>query len=134
MFKHSYKSLRPDSDPLEKHNAMDRLRVVDPDRVKNARGEASPDHELAALSKIYRVLGDPSRLKILMALRRDEMCVCDLAALTGISESAVSHQLRRLKDLSLVRSRRDGQVVYYALDDKHVVLLLDIGLRHVREK
>jgi ArsR family transcriptional regulator, lead/cadmium/zinc/bismuth-responsive transcriptional repressor len=134
MIKYSYKSLRPDSDPLEKHHAMDRLRVVDPDRVKNARGEASPDHELAALSMIYRVLGDPSRLKILMALRRDEMCVCDLAALTGISESAVSHQLRRLKDLSLVRSRRDGQVVYYALDDKHVVLLLDIGLRHVREK
>ena len=56
------------------------------------------------------------------------------AALTGISESAVSHQLRRLKDLSLVRSRREGQVVYYALDDKHVVLMLDIGLRHVREK
>jgi len=83
---------------------------------------------------IFRVLGDPSRLKILMALRRDEMCVCDLAALTGISESAVSHQLRRLKDLSLVRSRRDGQVVYYTLEDKHVVLLLDIGLRHVREK
>jgi DNA-binding transcriptional ArsR family regulator len=108
--------------------------VVHPERVKYARGEASPDHELASLSLIYRVLGDPSRLKILMALRRDEMCVCDLAALTGISESAVSHQLRRLKDLSLVRSRREGQVVYYALDDKHVVLLLDIGVRHIRER
>jgi ArsR family transcriptional regulator, lead/cadmium/zinc/bismuth-responsive transcriptional repressor len=124
----------PEIDLHAKYPAIGRLRVVNPDRVKYARGEASPDHELAALSMIYRVLGDPSRLKILMALRRDEMCVCDLAALTGISESAVSHQLRRLKDLSLVRSRRDGQVVYYALDDKHVVLLLDIGLRHVREE
>jgi len=57
-----------------------------------------------------------------------------LAALTGISESAVSHQLRRFKDLSLVKTRRNGQVVYYSLDDKHVVLLLDIGLRHIREK
>jgi ArsR family transcriptional regulator, lead/cadmium/zinc/bismuth-responsive transcriptional repressor len=124
----------PYADPIEKSDGIERLRVINPDRVRNACGEASPDHELAALSMIYRVLGDPSRLKILMALRRDEMCVCDLAALTGISESAASHQLRRLKDLSLVRSRRAGQVVYYALDDKHVVLLLDIGLRHVREK
>jgi ArsR family transcriptional regulator, lead/cadmium/zinc/bismuth-responsive transcriptional repressor len=124
----------PYADRIEKSDGIERLRVINPDRVRNACGEASPDHELAALSMIYRVLGDPSRLKILMALRRDEMCVCDLAALTGISESAASHQLRRLKDLSLVRSRRAGQVVYYALDDKHVVLLLDIGLRHVREK
>ena len=124
----------PQPDLIEKPDANERLRIVHPDRVRSARGEASPDHELAALSMIYRVLGDPSRLKILMALRRDEMCVCDLAALTGISESAVSHQLRRLKDQFLVRSRRDGQVIYYALDDKHVVLLLDIGLRHIREE
>jgi DNA-binding transcriptional ArsR family regulator len=101
--------------------------------VKAARQEASPEDELQRLATIYRVLGDPSRLKIVMALRREEMCVCDLAALTGISESGVSHQLRRLKDLSLVKARREGQLIYYALDDKHVVLLLDIGLRHVRE-
>jgi DNA-binding transcriptional ArsR family regulator len=119
---------------VEKYAGPIGVRTVHPERVRCARAEASPDQELAELSMIYRVLGDPCRLKILMALRRDEMCVCDLAALTGISESGVSHQLRRLKDLSLVRSRRDGQLVYYALDDKHVVLLLDIGLRHVREK
>lgn len=110
------------------------LRVVNPERVKMARREASPEDELQRLALIYKILGDPSRLKILMALRRNEMCVCDLAALTGISESAVSHQLRRLKDLALAKTRRDGQVVYYSLDDKHVVLMLDIGLRHVREK
>jgi DNA-binding transcriptional ArsR family regulator len=109
-------------------------RVVHPDRVAHARREAFPGDELERLSLIYNVLGDPSRLKIVMALRRGEMCVCDLAALTGISESAVSHQLRRFKDLSLVKTRRNGQVVYYSLDDKHVVLLLDIGLRHVREE
>ena len=108
-------------------------RVMDYERVKAARREASPEDELQRLATIYRVLGDPSRLKIVMALRREEMCVCDLAALTGISESGVSHQLRRLKDLALVKARREGQLVYYALDDKHVVLLLDIGLRHVRE-
>jgi DNA-binding transcriptional ArsR family regulator len=68
-----------------------------------------------------------------MALRSSEMCVCDLAAFTGLSESAVSHQLRRLKDLALVKSRRDGQVIYYALDDEHVSDLLVVGLAHVRE-
>jgi DNA-binding transcriptional ArsR family regulator len=108
-------------------------RVLHPERVDMARRESSPDDELQRLALIYKVLGDPSRLKIVMALRREEMCVCDLAALSGISESAVSHQLRRLKDLALVKTRRDGQVVYYSLEDKHVVLLLDIGLRHVRE-
>jgi len=117
---------------MDQDNIMP-LRIVHADRVKTARREASSEDELQQLATIYGVLGDPSRLKIVMALRREEMCVCDLAALTGISESAVSHQLRRLKDLSLVTTRRDGQVVYYALDDKHVVLLLDIGLRHVRE-
>jgi ArsR family transcriptional regulator, lead/cadmium/zinc/bismuth-responsive transcriptional repressor len=114
--------------------ASKHARVVHPDRVAHARREASPGDEVERLSLIYKILGDPSRLKIAMALRREEMCVCDLAALTGISESAVSHQLRRFKDLSLVKTRRNGQVVYYSLDDKHVVLLLDIGLRHVREK
>lgn len=108
-------------------------RVLHPERVDMARREASPEDELQRLATIYKVLGDPSRLKIVMALRREEMCVCDLAALSGISESAASHQLRRLKDLSLVKTRRDGQVVYYSLEDKHVVLLVDIGLRHVRE-
>jgi len=117
---------------MDQDNSMP-LRIVNADRVKTARREASPEDELLRLATIYQVLGDPIRLKIVMALRREEMCVCDLAALTGISESAVSHQMRRLKDLALVKTRRDGQVVYYALDDKHVVLLLDIGLRHVRE-
>lgn len=117
---------------MDQNNVMP-LRIVHPERVRMAQRDASPEEELERLALIYKVLGDPSRLKIVMALRREEMCVCDLAALTGISESAVSHQLRRLKDLALVKTRRDGQVVYYTLDDKHVVLLLDIGLRHVRE-
>jgi DNA-binding transcriptional ArsR family regulator len=68
-----------------------------------------------------------------MALRNVEMCVCDLAAFTGMSESAVSHQLRRLKDLALVKKRRAGQIIYYALDDECVTALLDVSLEHVRE-
>ena len=102
-------------------------------RVEEARKDIMAERELDRLSLTYKVLGDPNRLKIVMALRSVEMCVCDLAAFTGLSESAVSHQLRRLKDLALVKSRRDGQIIYYALDDEHVSSLLEVGLEHIRE-
>ncbi len=110
-----------------------KIRVVHLDKVEQARKEAISDRDLERLSLTYRVLGDPNRLKIVMVLRTVEMCVCDLAAFTRLSESAVSHQLRRLKDLALVKSRRDGQIIYYSLDDDHVTGLLEIGLEHVRE-
>ena len=110
-----------------------RIRVVHLDRVEQARKEAIADQELDRLSLTYKVLGDPSRLKIVMALRNVEMCVCDLAAFTGLTDSAVSHQLRRLKDLTLVKSRRAGQIIYYSLDDEHVKRLLVIGLEHINE-
>jgi DNA-binding transcriptional ArsR family regulator len=109
------------------------VRVVHLDRVEKARREMISERELERLSLIYKVLGDPNRFKMVMALRNVEMCVCDLAAFTGLSESAVSHQLRRLKDLALVKSRRDGPIIYYALDDEHVAGLLDVGLEHIRE-
>jgi DNA-binding transcriptional ArsR family regulator len=109
------------------------VRVVHLDRVEKARREMISERELERLSLIYKVLGDPNRFKMVMALRNVEMCVCDLAAFTGLSESAVSHQLRRLKDLALVKSRRDGPIIYYALDDEHVSGLLDVGLEHIRE-
>ena len=109
------------------------IRVVHLEKVEQARKEAISDRDLARLSLTYRVLGDPNRLKIVMVLRNVEMCVCDLAAFTSLSESAVSHQLRRLKDLALVKSRRDGQIIYYSLDDAHVTELLEVGLEHVRE-
>jgi len=109
------------------------VRVVHLDRVEKTRKEMISERELERLSLIYKVLGDPNRLKMVMALRNVEMCVCDLAAFTGLSESAVSHQLRRLKDLALVKSRREGPIIYYALDDEHVSGLLDVGLEHIRE-
>ncbi len=109
------------------------IRVIHLDRVEQARREVITDHELDRLSLTYKVLGDPNRLKIVMALKNVEMCVCDLAAFTGLTDSAVSHQLRRLKDLALVKSRRDGRIIYYSLDDEHVKRLLTIGLEHVRE-
>jgi DNA-binding transcriptional ArsR family regulator len=107
--------------------------MVHLDRVARAREEAIPDQDLERLALVYKALGDPTRLRMLMALRRGEMCVCDLAALLNLSESATSHQIRRLKDLALVKSRRDGQILYYSLDDHHVEELIQVGQDHLRE-
>jgi ArsR family transcriptional regulator, lead/cadmium/zinc/bismuth-responsive transcriptional repressor len=86
-----------------------------------------------ALADTFRVLGDPTRVRILDALAPGELCVCDIASLVGISESAVSHQLRLLRGMRLVRPRRAGRLVYYAVDDHHILELLTQALRHVEE-
>lgn len=86
-----------------------------------------------ALADTFRVLGDPTRVRILDALAHSELCVQDLASLVGISESAVSHQLRLLRGMRLVRARRAGRLVFYALDDHHIVELLRQALTHVEE-
>lgn len=115
------------------HKTTCEPRVIHSDRVVNAQVGALPREHLEALSSLFKALGDPTRLQLVMAMRDGEMCVCDLAATLGLSESAISHQLRRLRELSLVRTRREGQVVYYALDDEHVAQLLSVGLIHVVE-
>ena len=109
------------------------VRCVHTDRVGRAKEEAIPLREVEKLASTYKILGDPTRLRIVMALGGGEMCVCDLAAFIGVTESAVSHQLRRLRDLALVRCRREGQILYYSLDDDHVADLLQVGLEHIRE-
>ena len=85
------------------------------------------------LTEIFRVLGDPTRVRILDALSRSELCVGDLALRLGVTESAVSHQLRLLRNTRIVRARREGRMIFYALDDKHVLALFRQGLRHVQE-
>jgi DNA-binding transcriptional ArsR family regulator len=86
-----------------------------------------------ALADTFRVLGDPTRVRILDALSAGELCVCDIASVIGISESAVSHQLRLLRGMRLVRPRRAGRLVYYAVDDQHILELLAQALTHVQE-
>jgi ArsR family transcriptional regulator len=88
---------------------------------------------LDELTGIFRVLGDGTRVRILDALSRAEMCVGDLAAHLGLTESAVSHQLRILRNTRIVRTRRAGRMIFYTLDDKHVLALFRQGLRHVHE-
>ena len=109
------------------------VKTIHAERVEQARREAAAQPDAERLALTFKVLGDPTRLKLVMALTGGEMCVCDLAAFLEMTDSAVSHHLRRLKDLSLVRSRRQGQVLFYSLDDDHVAELIGIGLEHVRE-
>ncbi len=109
------------------------IRFIHLDRVRAARQAKLSDRETAALASIFKVLGDPTRLSIVSALRDGEMCVCDLAAFLSMTESAISHHLRRLRDLALVKNRREGQILYYSLDDDHVQTLITMGLAHVRE-
>jgi ArsR family transcriptional regulator, lead/cadmium/zinc/bismuth-responsive transcriptional repressor len=90
--------------------------------------------DLEVASEVFRLLGDPGRLKIVQALASEELCVCDLATFLGASSSAVSHQLRLLKQARLVKNRREGKVVYYRLDDGHVNALVITALDHARER
>jgi ArsR family transcriptional regulator len=87
-----------------------------------------------ALAETFRVLGDATRVRLLDALSRAESCVCDLAKALGSSESAVSHQLRLLRNLRIVRARRSGRMVFYTLDDQHIARLFAQGLDHVQER
>lgn len=109
------------------------VRMVHLEKVSAARRHAPAPDELARLAGLYKALGDPGRLGILLALRGGEMCVCDLAATVGASESATSHQLRRLREKALVKNRREGPMLYYSLDDQHVAELIEAALAHVRE-
>ncbi|MBE7558330.1 helix-turn-helix transcriptional regulator [bacterium] len=88
---------------------------------------------IIALAETFKALADPSRTRILFALSRAELCVCDLAELLGLSVSAISHQLRHLRELKLVKYRREGKMAYYSLDDDHVKTLFRQGLAHVEE-
>jgi len=102
-------------------------------KVKRVLRKLGTESDIASLAGLYKVLGDPTRVKILRALSLEELCVCDIAALVGLSQSAISHQLRFLRISRLVKYRRQGKMAYYALDDDHVRQLLEKGLRHVRE-
>jgi len=98
------------------------------------RRQPLSDASASALAETFRALGDLTRVRMLDALARSELCVQDLAARLHLTESAVSHQLRLLRNMRLVRTRRDGRLVFYALDDQHIVGLFEQGLEHVEER
>ena len=109
------------------------VRIIHSERIESAQRNTLPDADQDKLVNLFKAMGDPTRLKVLFALAAGEMCVCDLAAFLGITESAVSHQLRMLRQLYLVANRREGPILYYRLNDQHIEQLISIGLEHIKE-
>ncbi len=104
------------------------------EEVVAAVRERMPEEEtLYDLAELFKIFGDSTRIKILWALEEAEMCVCDIANLLNLTQSAVSHQLRILKQSNLVKSRREGKIVYYSLSDEHVRQIFEQGISHINE-
>ncbi|WP_298668322.1 metalloregulator ArsR/SmtB family transcription factor [uncultured Methanofollis sp.] len=115
------------------HDDICTVRCIHQDAVEEAREHLADDQTCQAVAAIFKIFGDPTRVKILLALSDRELCVCDLSALLGMNQSAVSHQLRLLRGANLVTFRKEGKVAYYALADDHVTALLRAGAAHARE-
>lgn len=112
-------------------SAICTVTLINETKVSAVRNAMPPEENLFRLAETFRVLGDPTRVRILHALSLEELCVCDIASLLGTTKSAVSHQLRLLRSLRVVKYRKDGRIVYYSLDDSHVGNLLREGLSHI---
>lgn len=106
---------------------------VNEDIVKRVQDKQPDDEYLYELADLFKVFGDTTRIKILYALFESELCVGDIALVLGMSQSAVSHQLRVLKDSKLIKFRREGKVIFYSLDDDHVRTIMSMGMEHVEE-
>lgn len=108
--------------------------VIHEDVVNKVKDKMPGEENLYDLAELFKVFGDSTRIEILWALNEAEMCVCDIAALLNMTQSAISHQLRVLRQATLVKNRKEGKVVYYSLDDEHVKQIFDQGLIHINEK
>ena len=103
------------------------------DIVKQVEANIPCEEDMYDLAELFKVFGDTTRIKILSVLRVQEMCVCDIADSLSMTQSAISHQLRVLKQMDLVKNRRDGKTIYYSLADDHIAGILDMGLEHINE-
>jgi DNA-binding transcriptional ArsR family regulator len=101
------------------------------DNVNMVKAAMIKEEEAIRLAEVFKVLGDPTRIKIIYSLSKCQMCVCDIAETLGMTQSAISHQLRTLRDLRLVRYKKDGKSVFYSLDDDHILQLFNQGMEHV---
>ena len=120
----------------EKFNQLKDATVmfIHEDTVNQIREKTPQEETLYDLAELFKVFGDSTRIKILWALDEAEMCVCDIAFLLNMTQSAISHQLRVLKQAELVKSRREGKIVFYSLEDEHVKQIFDQGLIHISEE
>ncbi|HIQ97526.1 MAG TPA: winged helix-turn-helix transcriptional regulator [Candidatus Limivivens merdigallinarum] len=104
-----------------------------PETIKAVEASMPPGEQLYSLAELFKIFADPTRIKILYVLMEHEMCVCDLAQLLNMTQSAISHQLRILKQSRLIKFRRDGKTVFYSLLDEHVYSILSQGMNHITE-
>lgn len=108
--------------------------VIHQDVVDKVKSEMIDDDSLINMADFYKALSDSTRIKIINALYISEMCVCDISVLLNMTKSAISHQLKNLKELNLIKSRKQGKEVYYSLADRHVGIVFEITKEHVQEK
>ena len=125
-------------DCMSKYSYMNKkdvceIEYVNKKAVKEVKSKMFLDKIFLKIADNFKILGDTTRIKIVYALSQKELCVCDLAALLGMTHSAVSHQLRVLRNLNLVKYRKEGKIVYYSLTDKHITKLIDMGVKHAKE-
>ena len=133
MNKYSYVHIKDVIDIDKPNDEKCEVTLIHEDNVKKAINELPDDELIADLSDMFKIFGDQTRVKILMALESGELCVCDIAAVIDMSQSAISHQLRVLKQSNIVKTRRQGKVVYYSISDDHVKEIFDIAIVHVQE-
>lgn len=107
--------------------------VIHEEVVKNVRANMPSEENLYDLADFFKVFGDTTRIQILSGLAESEMCVCDISVLLNMTQSAISHQLKVLKDARLVKGRKEGKIVYYSLDDDHVINIFKEGFTHINE-
>lgn len=107
--------------------------VIHKETVENVKQKMLSDDIIFDIAELFKIFGDSTRMKIICALKESELCVCDIANITNSTQSAISHQLRILKQAKLIKARKDGKVVYYSLADNHVVELFKIGCEHIEE-
>ena len=108
-------------------------KAIHPEQVDSVVKDLPPDETLFDLAELFKIFGDSTRIKILYVLFEAELCVCDIAAVLGMSQSAISHQLRTIKQARLVKNRREGKTIYYSLADDHVKTIIGMAIEHLEE-
>lgn len=108
--------------------------ITDEGSLRNLKESLEREKDIHRLSSTFKALSDPTRLKIIYILSKSELCVCEISSILEMTQSAISHQLKILRDINLVKFRKEGKLVVYSLDDSHVVSLFEQGLHHVKHK
>ena len=118
---------------MVKNEAICDCEVIHTELVEKVKSQMKPDEVICDLADFFKIFGDTTRVKILYALDQRDLCVCDISALLNMTVSAISHQLKILREANLVKNRREGKIVYYSLADRHVKEIIECGIEHISE-